>query len=227
MGSPVGAEEPELTPGGSGEASGSRTSPSEQSPGGASPPRWLREWGELIAKLLLPLAIVWVGSYYSSAIKRREVEAKFVELAIGVLREVPDGEGDEAPIRDWAVEILEKYSGVDVPESAREAFRTEPLPWAGPIIHQEFGEISVRAGGSGTLRLGGRSITFEVGRVGEGRVTDLVVRANELELVRFAEVRVGNALSLPVAGGPGAPELHMRLVGIREDVARFRLLELW
>jgi hypothetical protein len=61
-------------------------------------------------------------------VKEREVQAHFVELAVGISREPPQG-GEADSIRSWATGILSKYSGVTMSRGAQQALQhTTPLP---------------------------------------------------------------------------------------------------
>jgi hypothetical protein len=73
---------------------------------------------KIVAAVVIPVAVVIVGQEYSRAVKQREIEAKYVELAIGILRSPP---ADEAfDIRAWAVEVVNSHSGVKLTELQRE-----------------------------------------------------------------------------------------------------------
>lgn len=81
-----------------------------------------------IAAVLVPVAVVWVGHIYTKAVKEREQQGKFVELAVGILQQEPTGE--QTNLRDWAVDVLDEYSGVPMPEVTRLELRATPLPAA-------------------------------------------------------------------------------------------------
>ena len=71
-----------------------------------------------LAAMVIPLAVGYTGYVYSSAIKERELQGKFVELAVGILREPPDpNSGGE--IRKWATTVIDRYSGVPLSEEVR------------------------------------------------------------------------------------------------------------
>ena len=66
---------------------------------------------KFLAAVLVPLSAVLVGNRYSQSITEREVQAHFVELAVGILREQPRGDAT-ATIGSWVVGIMSRYSGV-------------------------------------------------------------------------------------------------------------------
>ena len=81
----------------------------------------------LIAAVVLPVVVLVVGNLYTSAVKERELEGKFVELAVSILRETPDKQA--ANLRDWATQVITLYSRVPLsPETRRELIETTPLP---------------------------------------------------------------------------------------------------
>ena len=71
----------------------------------------------LIATVVIPLVLAFIGNQYTSAIKNREVEAKFVALAVDILKQEPSEENRN--VREWATKILDKYSGVELSDQAR------------------------------------------------------------------------------------------------------------
>ena len=68
--------------------------------------------------IVTPIVIAWIGSEYNSGIKDREVQGNFVELAVSILNQEPND--DNKNIREWAVEIINKYSGVELKSEAKD-----------------------------------------------------------------------------------------------------------
>ncbi len=64
----------------------------------------------LLKVLVTPLVIAVVGYFLQNAIKQREINSKYVDLSIQILKEAPSEE--KMIIRKWAVEVLNKYSEV-------------------------------------------------------------------------------------------------------------------
>jgi hypothetical protein len=73
---------------------------------------------KLVAATIIPLAIAFVGHWYTDAIKQRELEGRFSELVLALLAKQPgtDGAGDEQ-VRRWAAAVVAKYSGVAMDEA--------------------------------------------------------------------------------------------------------------
>ncbi len=81
----------------------------------------------LIAAVIIPLVIAYIGNTYTSAIKERELQGKFVELAVAILREKPSQETND--LRTWATQVIDKYSGVPMSDEAKtELIDKTPLP---------------------------------------------------------------------------------------------------
>ena len=72
----------------------------------------------MIAAVGIPFALAVVGQKYSAAIKEREIQGRFVELAVTILSAEPAGDSARA-LRGWATRVLDKFSGVPMGDSAR------------------------------------------------------------------------------------------------------------
>ena len=87
----------------------------------------LKTISSVIAAIVIPVAVAWVGDGFSQALKEREIQGKFVELAVQILREEPSKQA--AGLRDWATEVLNKYSGVPFSAETKKALiESTPLP---------------------------------------------------------------------------------------------------
>lgn len=71
----------------------------------------------LLASVLVPVAIALAGHWFGAALKEREVQMRFVELAVGILGEKP--QPASAEVRSWAVDIIDKFSPVPLSTDAR------------------------------------------------------------------------------------------------------------
>jgi hypothetical protein len=71
----------------------------------------------LLAAVCIPVVLALVGQYYTSALKEREIQGHFVELALSILKEPPRPEA--RAVRLWALKVVDKYSGVPLSDSAR------------------------------------------------------------------------------------------------------------
>lgn len=75
---------------------------------------------KILASLLIPLVIALVGHWYTSALKEREIEARYIEIAISILNS--ESTPSNKNIRKWAVEIVNKYSPVEIDKKTRQEF---------------------------------------------------------------------------------------------------------
>jgi len=72
----------------------------------------------LIASVLIPVVIAIVGNEYTTAIKEAENRVKYTEIATEILT----SEATKATqnIRGWAIDVLNKHSGVEINEPTRQ-----------------------------------------------------------------------------------------------------------
>ena len=79
----------------------------------------------LLASVLVPVVLAIVGNWYSNAVKRSEVQLKYTELAMTILKEKPSAETEA--MRRWAIQIIDRYSGVPMSEQAQNELFTGML----------------------------------------------------------------------------------------------------
>ncbi len=90
----------------------------------------------LIAAVIVPVVIAYVGNNYSSAIKDKELQGRYVELAANILNTQPN-EGNKA-LRAWAIKVINNYSGVPMSEEAKkEAMKSSRFPKLLPLSVSE------------------------------------------------------------------------------------------
>jgi len=108
----------------------------------------LRTMATVLGALLVPIVVAVVGQSYTAAIKEQESRARFVELAIEILREAPK-QGTEDPLRQWAADIVNANSGTRLSEKARTALvETSSLPSGGRAeVDPVFKELKVTRNG--------------------------------------------------------------------------------
>jgi hypothetical protein len=83
-----------------------------------------------IAAVVIPLVVAYVGNSYTAAMKERELQGKFVELAINILKEKPSPETTN--LRKWAIKVIDNYSGMPFNEATREdLINRVPIPESG------------------------------------------------------------------------------------------------
>lgn len=64
----------------------------------------------------------------NEALKEREIQAKYVELAVSILRDRPTPESE--PLRRWAISIVGNYTDTPIPVETKETLLKYRLPWA-------------------------------------------------------------------------------------------------
>ncbi len=79
----------------------------------------------IVAAIVIPIVIGFTGNRVSLALKNRESETKMVELAVDILTKAQTNV--ERDIRKWAVDVITKYSGVDVSKKGRVYLETNPI----------------------------------------------------------------------------------------------------
>lgn len=132
---------------------------------------------KVIAALLIPLAIAWLGNVVSLSNKQRDAEIKFVEIASAILRDKPasDQGAESRSLRSWAVDVLNKYSGVKMSAEAQAALvqsqalpavaASAPLvePAAEPAVADTWGLVF---GGDATLEAARHEVTVTARKMG-------------------------------------------------------------
>lgn len=83
--------------------------------------------------VVLPLVIAYITNSATRDLKNREIEAHFVELAISILNTAPRADNSDAPLREWAANVVDHYSGVTLSTKAVEVLRTSPIP-SSPVV---------------------------------------------------------------------------------------------
>jgi hypothetical protein len=117
---------------------------------------------------ILTLAAAVATGWFSFASKNEELRVHLVEIAIGILR--ADPKDNVTPARAWAIDVIEKNSGVPFLAEDREALLHRPIqnvpnPYNNPY-NNPFGNGGAPFGGAGGY--GGALITPFVTPFGNG-----------------------------------------------------------
>ena len=99
----------------------------------------LRIGSTVIGAVLIPVVVGLVGLEVNTAVKERDVQARMVELAVGILREEPVEE--DKPLRQWAIEVINAHSGVELGEAATSLLERR-LPTPGQIYGGTYRRIT-------------------------------------------------------------------------------------
>lgn len=77
------------------------------------------------ASLAVPVVLAIIGNAYATAQKEAERNVRYVELAVEILRAPPRKQGHQ--MRDWAIQVLDRFSPVSLPPPAKESLATTQL----------------------------------------------------------------------------------------------------
>ena len=83
-------------------------------------------WAKAASLVLIPAAIAFATIWIDAGIKHRQANTEMVRLAVGILQQDPE-ENQSRALREWSLDIVDQYSGVPLPESAREELLNNPL----------------------------------------------------------------------------------------------------
>jgi LAS superfamily LD-carboxypeptidase LdcB len=76
----------------------------------------VRDFAIAVSSVVSAIAIPVVGYWVSSALKNKEIEGKFVELAVSILKAEPTDA--QRNLRVWATHVINNYSGVRLSDEA-------------------------------------------------------------------------------------------------------------
>ena len=93
---------------------------------------------QIIGTLLIPIAIAVFGIFINNTIKEKEIKLKYIELAISILRDEPKQE--TIGLREWAINLVQKYSIEKFSEGALEELKRSALPYE-KLLKDTKGEI--------------------------------------------------------------------------------------
>lgn len=90
-------------------------------------PNSISTWLWAVATVLIPLVVTAAAQMSGVFQKSRELDIKMIELGVGILRAGPQETGAKGA-RGWAVDVVEKYSGVTFTNQARTELINSALP---------------------------------------------------------------------------------------------------
>ena len=94
------------------------------------------------------VVIAGVGLFVNSSLKSREVNVKYVEMAVDILRAKPDE--SQKNLRGWAINLINTYSKVPLPVEAQQELKTNSLP-KGAVLTDENGSAITDEKGNAIL----------------------------------------------------------------------------
>jgi hypothetical protein len=84
------------------------------------------------------ILIASIGLILNSTLQNREVNSKYVEIAVEILKTDPDKSPKN--LRTWAIDVVNEYSKVKLSIGAQEELKTNSLP-SGKVLATEDGKI--------------------------------------------------------------------------------------
>src|SRR5262245_25109777 len=130
----------------------------------------LEQLSKVLAAILIPLMLAIVGNWYTSAIKQRELDARFAEVALGILARPPaSADAADRSVREWAARLVSQYSGLPLGEEATRS-----------VVDKTTIPLDTNSSYEGTTRyvVGAGSISLGI-VVGNGQLGASVVRLND------------------------------------------------
>ncbi|MBN1347810.1 hypothetical protein JXJ21_00215 [candidate division KSB1 bacterium] len=85
----------------------------------------LKSVSALLASVLVPIVLGLVGHWYSGALKQVDANLRYSELAIDILKRSPTE--TDAAIREWAIDVIDSYSGIPLNKQARLALQKSSI----------------------------------------------------------------------------------------------------
>ena len=87
---------------------------------------------EILAKIAIPVVLVFLGHQLESSYRAKEeqfkqvgLNQKYIEIAVGILNTKPTSE--TMPLRDWAIDTIDKYSEIKLSKDAKALLKQRPL----------------------------------------------------------------------------------------------------
>lgn len=74
----------------------------------------------IVSTVVIPLAIGISGHWLSKSLKDKDIQVKYIELALNMLSQEPTEENNH--IREWAIDVIDYYSKVPLSETLKDEF---------------------------------------------------------------------------------------------------------
>lgn len=79
----------------------------------------IKIYSTVFASIFTPIIVGYIGYSINKSITERELQGRFVELGVTILHQEPTEQSRN--LRNWAIEILNRYSGVPIDTETKEA----------------------------------------------------------------------------------------------------------
>lgn len=88
---------------------------------------------KIVATLFVPIVLATIGIYFNNVMKEKEqfqkdkeISQKYFEISIGILNSKPTS--DNQPLRDWAINTINKNADIKLSPAAVKLLKEKPLP---------------------------------------------------------------------------------------------------
>lgn len=152
----------------------------------------------LLASVLVPIVIALVGHAYTSALKEAENRVKYTELAISILKEKPAKDNND--VRAWAVDVINKYSGVPMDANVRKQLLGSRLIQS-DFTNSDFLESDFK--GSNFLRSRFSGSNFDQSLFRDASFREAVFTGADFRGADLSQARINDKTQLPLSK-PGA-----------------------
>jgi hypothetical protein len=88
-------------------------------------------WRLAIAGVIGVVAGAVVTGAFNYVSHQGDLDAKMIELSVGILRAEPTPE--TIPLREWAIDVIDKRAKFNFNSAQRAALLNKPLPFKGPF----------------------------------------------------------------------------------------------
>jgi hypothetical protein len=105
-------------------------------------------WSQFGINVVALIVIAVAGMVVDSTLKSREVNVKYVGMAVDILRAKPDP--SQKNLRSWAINVINAYSKIPLPLEAQEELKTNSLP-AGKLLLDSNGNVITDSSGNGIM----------------------------------------------------------------------------
>jgi hypothetical protein len=87
----------------------------------------IEQWARIFSGFAIPVIVALIAYRLQAVVSRRSVAKDYVQLAVSILSDPEKA----SPLRDWAADLLNEYSPVDLPDTLKKELveGTTSLPW--------------------------------------------------------------------------------------------------
>ena len=91
----------------------------------------LKAGATVFSLIAVPVVLAVGGWVIQQRIAEQSTRREYVQLALGILRDIPDEKNKDAQsLRDWAISIVDGYAPIKLTQESKDALRTESLALA-------------------------------------------------------------------------------------------------